>query len=325
METTQELTVKTGSLTKDWRDDLDAKESQILLKNTVALGATDAEFAMFRELCRATALNPFRKEIWFIKGKPKKDGTTAPCQIMTGVNGFYAIANNHPQYDGVEIENGPEITVPLGKAKDSGSIITFDWVECRVYRKDRSRPQVFRAYWREYAKDLISGYGYPTIWAKMPSVMLTKCAESMALRKAFPQELNGLMTVEELPLDEDQIAPGTKEAALVSLDKSLDGLDLFNPENIRGTHQHLALKVGTNKGKLIGHKNCHVQFLRNHLNKHRAQYTEPEQRAIEMRITDLEQQYAATQSISSVLDELSQSGTPDPIEDDYNGRSDEEE
>jgi len=166
-----------------------SKEMHSLLTNTVAQGATHAEFAMFREICRATGLNPFKREIWFIKTERK-------CQIMTGVNGFYEVANKHPMYDGIEIEYGNEIEA---KAGGNRTVVTFDWIEAKVYRKDRSRPQTFRAFWREYAQELVTKNGNFSNWAKMPSVMLSKCAESMALRKAFPQELNGLYTAEEMP------------------------------------------------------------------------------------------------------------------------------
>ena len=166
-----------------------------VIKSTVAAGTTNEEFSMFAEFCKGTGLNPFKKEIWCIvtgKGQYRK------VQMMTGINGFYAIANSHPQFDGVENDYGPMKEIEL-RTPEKKKIKVPEWIECKVYRKDRSRPQMFRAVWEEFHQDLVTRNGYLSIWAQKPSLMLEKCAESMALRKAFPQELNGMYTSEEMP------------------------------------------------------------------------------------------------------------------------------
>jgi phage recombination protein Bet len=142
------------------------------LRNTVAPGLTDPEFMLFAEMCRATGLNPATKEIWAIKAGGR-------LQLMTGINGFLKIANSHPQFDGMEV--------------------TFEWdgkalvsSTAKVYRKDRRFPSIATAYMTEYGKQT-------PIWKTMPSIMLSKCAKSLAIREAFINELGGLYTQEEMP------------------------------------------------------------------------------------------------------------------------------
>jgi hypothetical protein len=48
------------------------------------------------QYCKATGLNPFKKEIWCIKA-------SQGLQIMTGINGFWAIANASDTFDGAEV------------------------------------------------------------------------------------------------------------------------------------------------------------------------------------------------------------------------------
>lgn len=142
------------------------------LRNTVAPGLTDSEFALFAEIVKSTGLNPVTKEVWAIKAGGR-------LQLMTGINGFLRIANSHPMFDGMEVE--------------------FEWdnkqlisATAKVYRKDRRFPAVATAYMNEYGKQ-------SPIWKTMPSVMLSKCAKSLAIREAFVQELGGLYTQEEMP------------------------------------------------------------------------------------------------------------------------------
>lgn len=144
------------------------------LRNTVAPGLTDSEFLLFAELVKATGLNPVTKEVWAIKAGGR-------LQIMTGINGFLRIANSHPQFDGIEVEY----------ERDGNQFVSCT---AKVYRKDRRFPAVGVAYMAEYAKP-------SPIWKQMPSVMLRKCALSLACREAFIQELAGLYTQEEMPAE----------------------------------------------------------------------------------------------------------------------------
>jgi phage recombination protein Bet len=176
------------------------------LKQTVAKGATDSEFEMFLGHCKGTGLNPFKKEIWFIK-------TNQGVQIMTGINGYYAVANSHPEFDGIETET----------IEEDGKLIK---AVCRVYRKDRSRPMTAQAYFCEFGK----AFGN---WKVMPRYMLEKCAESIALRKAFPQELNGSYTREEMP---EQFASSAERLELVP---STPVFDPNKPYSQQRMHAHV--------------------------------------------------------------------------------------
>lgn len=179
--------------------DFNSPEIIQTLKNTVAQGATDAEFAMFLQFCKATGLNPFKKEIWFIKGKGytnnRGEWIEGKVQMMTGINGFHSIANAHPLYDGIEVG----FIDPQGEFKTQ-AYPKNDYIGawCRVYRKDRRVPVEAVAMLSEYDK---SKPEKESVWKTMKRVMITKCAESVGLRKAFSQELNGLYTAEEMPLE----------------------------------------------------------------------------------------------------------------------------
>lgn len=165
------------------------------LKATVAQGLNDHEFMLFVQLCKSSGLNPFRKEVWAIKAGGR-------LQIMTGINGYLAIANNHHQFDGMEVDVETD-----DKGKPTKAT-------CKVYRKDRRFPSVGIALMSEFGKET-------PIWKQMPSVMLTKVAKSIAIREAFPQELAGIYTEEEMPR-EFSLPVSKDDASVTSLNESVD-------------------------------------------------------------------------------------------------------
>lgn len=175
------MSIKDIELFREGKIDYSKQEVANVLRDTVAKDLTDAEYIAFGTLCAATGLNPIRKEIWAIK-------TDRSLQIMTGLNGYRAIANSHPSYDGME--------GPIFHYDANGNLLS---AEVFVYRKDRARPHKGYAIWRESHGDLKSKYGNDTIWAKRPHQMLAKCAECDGLRRAFPLEMSGIYAEEEMP------------------------------------------------------------------------------------------------------------------------------
>lgn len=178
--------------------DLSSPEVIKTLKQTVAKDTTDAEFQMFLALCSSSGLNPFKKEIWCIVTPEKtwtdyksgdKKKKERQVQMMGGINGFYEIANQDPNFDGLEkglIGKGGEY-LPSTYPKDD-----FIGAWTKVYRKDRKFPQEETAFLSEYAKDFGN-------WKIMKRVMIQKCSDALCLRKSFPQKLNGLYIPEEMP------------------------------------------------------------------------------------------------------------------------------
>ena len=160
----------------------DDSKTLAVIKESVAKNATKEEFDYFLAYCKHTGLNPLKHEIWFIK-------TNRGVQVMTGINGYMAIANSNPQFDGIETEF----------AKDAQG--KLESCTCRVWRKDRSRPHQETVYFNEYNQ----GSGN---WITKPHTMLAKVAKAHALREAFTQELGGMYIEDEYkPNDEIEATP----------------------------------------------------------------------------------------------------------------------
>ncbi len=165
------------------------------IKETVCKGATPAQFRMFLEVCRGTGLNPFLKEIYFVPS----------VGVMAARDGYLRVANQHPQFDGMETRvERDEKNIPIKAV-------------CTVWRKDRGHPVIAEAYYNEYRK---AGQ----VWATYPSAMIAKVAEVLALKRSFA--INGVVTEEEIG---EQETRGSKEAQREYLaDK---GLEPWQKEN----------------------------------------------------------------------------------------------
>lgn len=169
-----------------------------LIKKTVAYGTTDLELQLFLHTAERTGLDPLRRQLHAIKREDKRGGKT--MTIQTGIDGYRLIAARTGEHGGTDdaVHDGTVTVSSLclkcgseagGEAPAKASVTVY-----RIKQGIRC-PFSATARWREYYPgDGPAGF----FWRKMPFGQLAKCAEALALRKAFPAEMSGLYTDDEM-------------------------------------------------------------------------------------------------------------------------------
>ena len=164
-------------------------EQLALIKKTIAKDATPLELELFLYDNARRGIHPLDRLLHF----SKRGGKYVPVTSIDYMRSRAAMTQDYAGQDDAIFTGTP-------KTGDFTATIT-------VYRivHDQRCGFTATARWSEYKPD------HDFMWVKMPHTMLGKCAEALALRKGFPQELSGLYEAAEL----EQAASRTVEADVI--------------------------------------------------------------------------------------------------------------
>lgn len=204
-----------------------SREQLDLLKRTIAKDTTDDEFSLFVNTAKRMGLDPFARQIHAVKRWDSK----AKCEVMAiqvGIDGYRTIADRTGVYapgpaTEFEVNAKGEIVSATAFVK---KLVAGEWHTISA-----------AAHYDEYVQR--TKEGVPTsMWKTKPRIMLGKCAEAIALRRAFPSQLAGVYTDDEMPtadaveaqkpakvIEETRQAPDVPppvEKALSLISKALD-------------------------------------------------------------------------------------------------------
>lgn len=159
--------------------------AEVALADSIGLrGAPRPTIEAFLVHCARTKLDPVARQIYAIQRGGK-------WGIQVSIDGARLVAERSGQYRG---QTAPQWTA-------DGVTWVDVWLDKKppaaarvgVYREGFAEPMVAVATMDQYRPA-----GKAPLWDKMPALMLAKCSEMLALRKAFPQDLSGLYSAEEM-------------------------------------------------------------------------------------------------------------------------------
>lgn len=167
-----------------------------LIKDTIARGASDDELMLFLHLAQRSGLDPFSRQIYLIERRANVNGEWKTTrQPQTGIDGLRLIADRTERY---APGRQPSYTYDV-----AGGLVTAT-AYVKKFVRGEWHEIAATAHYDEYVQRKKDGQPNQ-MWAEKPHIMLAKCAEAQVLRRAFPAEMSGLYTADEIRSGADEL------------------------------------------------------------------------------------------------------------------------
>ena len=160
-----------------------------IIRRTIAKDADDAEFQYFVKVATLRQLNPLLNQI-SLQIRNANDATKRASVVITTIHGLRLIASRTGNY-----MPGRDTTFITD---DHNNLVSATAYVKKYHPSSGTWHEISEtAYWSEFVQTYRNG-DLMGLWASKPRLMLAKCAEALALRRAFPEDLSGLYTDDEM-------------------------------------------------------------------------------------------------------------------------------
>jgi phage recombination protein Bet len=201
-----------------------------VLKGTIFPGASDDMALAAWDYCKARNLDPIKKPVHIVT--TYRDGKNVET-IWEGIASLRTTAMRTGEYAGKDsAEFGPEVTTKVG----TENVTFLEWCQVTVYRLVGGQRCPFpgpKVFFKEAVTTKKGGVPN-AMWTKRPRGQLEKCAEAAALRSAFPEEIGGLVSAEEIDGKEMQDITPTARPERGDFDNSRSGASQSTIDAVKG-------------------------------------------------------------------------------------------